>query len=163
MHYARMQITINGESLRFHIPISARDLALFRGEVGGGPRRAEELSLRFLKTHGHVTRDIENLSEVSEKWSFTFEGVRPEPTTAAEPEEAPNTKAVRCRSLLASASCLLPPDEREEALDEWADEIETAAQKGGPVVRRTLSILFRSLPSMALRTRLPSRVSRGGG
>lgn len=68
----------------------------------------------------------------------------------------------RACSLLALAKRALPPEVREEALQEWVDEIETAADEGLPVRRRAISIVLRALPVLAVRSRLPARV-RGGG
>jgi hypothetical protein len=72
-------------------------------------------------------------------------------------------KVERCHSILRLANFVLPPRSRDEALDEWIDEIECAAAEKKPVVRRTLSIVFRALPSLALRARLPARARRKGG
>jgi hypothetical protein len=68
-----------------------------------------------------------------------------------------------CRRLLQLANFVLPPSVREDALDEWMDEIQSAAEEGLPFRRRALSILFRSLPALALRARLPVRARRGEG
>jgi hypothetical protein len=69
----------------------------------------------------------------------------------------------RCRSLLQAANVALPSSVREDALDEWMDEIQSAAEEGLPVRRRALSILFRTLPVAALRTRLRIRARRREG
>jgi hypothetical protein len=69
----------------------------------------------------------------------------------------------RCRQLLQFANFVLPPSVRKNALDEWMDEIQSAAEEGLPFRRRALSILFRSLPALALRARLPVRARRGEG
>jgi len=68
----------------------------------------------------------------------------------------------RCRSLLDLAKVVLPPSARDDAIDEWTDEIECAAATGRPVLRRTVSILVRSLPRLAVRSRLPKRVRERG-
>jgi hypothetical protein len=72
----------------------------------------------------------------------------------------PSRAVRRCNSLLDAAGRLLPPSVRDEAVDEWRDEIETAAEGGRPVVRRTLSML-RSLPIHAWRARRPVRARPG--
>ncbi len=69
----------------------------------------------------------------------------------------------RCRSLLAIVRHVLPSDVRDDALDEWLDEIECAAAAGRPVVRRTASIILRALPSLAWRSRVPARARGKGG
>jgi hypothetical protein len=69
----------------------------------------------------------------------------------------------RCRRLLQCANFVLPPSVREDALDEWMDEIQSAAEENLPFRRRALSILFRSLPALALRARLSVRARRGEG
>jgi hypothetical protein len=80
------------------------------------------------------------------------------------PERVSDSSArhvARCHALLRLANFALPPAVREEALDEWMDEIQCAAEKGLPFRRRALSILCRSLPALALRARLPIRSRRG--
>lgn len=72
------------------------------------------------------------------------------------------TKVDRCRTLFYLAKVALPPSARDDAIDEWMDEIECAAAAGRPVLRRTVSILVRSLPRLALRSRLPKRVRERG-
>ncbi|HET7416990.1 MAG TPA: hypothetical protein VFJ61_05150 [Solirubrobacterales bacterium] len=134
-------------------------MTLFRSEGKGGFRRAEELSLLVLRAEGYVGNEMSDLN-FAEAWSFRWDFSE---ESGEREVEAVDPKTARCRSLLARACCLLPPAEREEALDEWADEIETAALQGRPIVRRTLSIVFRALPAMALRMRLPSRVPGKGG
>jgi hypothetical protein len=69
----------------------------------------------------------------------------------------------RCRGLLRLANLALPRSVREDALDEWMDEIHCAAEEGLPLRHRALSILFRSLPALALRARFPVRARRGEG
>lgn len=71
-------------------------------------------------------------------------------------------RVTKCRSILEVANRLLPRDTRDETLDEWMDEIEAAAERDLPVFGRVVSILFRALPVMAWRSRLPTR-ARGGG
>jgi hypothetical protein len=82
-------------------------------------------------------------------------------TGANDVEPAP--RVARCRLILRIAHRVLPPGMREDALDEWMDEIECTAEKGRPVLKRTFSILFRSLPVLAWRSRGPARVRGGGG
>lgn len=69
----------------------------------------------------------------------------------------------RCRGLFELANMVLPRAIREDALDEWMDEIHCAVEAGLPVRQRVLSILFRSLPKQALRARFPVRARRGEG
>jgi hypothetical protein len=71
-------------------------------------------------------------------------------------------RVARCRSVLDLASRLLPAEARHDAFDEWVDEIESAACDGRPITRRTASIIFRSIPYAAWRSRRPSRMRRGG-
>lgn len=72
-------------------------------------------------------------------------------------------KVGRCRSLLTIAKGVLPPDTRDDALDEWMDEIECAVEANHRVTGRLLSILFRALPAVAWRSRRPAWARRGGG
>ncbi|HET7484363.1 MAG TPA: hypothetical protein VFJ64_03210 [Solirubrobacterales bacterium] len=67
-----------------------------------------------------------------------------------------------CRALLTFASHALPPTDRQEALDEWMDELECAVAENLPILRRTASILFRTCPHMAIRRRASKRM-RGRG
>lgn len=69
----------------------------------------------------------------------------------------------RHRSVLAFVDWLLPPDVREEVLDEWMDDVETASEEGKRIGRRVFWILVRSLPSEVWRSRRPARVRGGGG
>jgi hypothetical protein len=94
-----------------------------------------------------------------DRWHIV-ESVEPAPAT---PKRDRRRGVAPARSLLALANRVLPPEDREEALAEWVDEIETAADEGLSVRRRAISILLRSLPVMALRSRLPARVRGGGG
>lgn len=68
----------------------------------------------------------------------------------------------RCRSALVIAGRLLPGAVRNEAVDEWLDEIECAASAQRGVTRRTASILIRTLPALVWRSRRPMYV-RGRG
>jgi hypothetical protein len=83
-------------------------------------------------------------------------------STRSEPvgQAGPSRTVRRCGSLLGAASRLLPSSVRDEAVDEWLDEIETAAEDGRPILRRTLSIL-QSLPIQAWRVRRAVRVRPG--
>lgn len=76
--------------------------------------------------------------------------------------ESPKRRLTFCRSLLSFAASALPPADRQEALDEWMDELECAAEENLPTLRRTASILFRAGPLMAVRSRGSARVRRRG-
>jgi hypothetical protein len=65
-----------------------------------------------------------------------------------------------CFSFLSVAVNALPQPDRQEALDEWVDELRCAAEESLPILRRTASILVRALPSMALHGRFLSRARR---
>jgi hypothetical protein len=99
-----------------------------------------------------------------EAWEIDHWGCTTEPAPREDVGETADRRAAAARScsLLAFAHRALPAEVREETLEEWVDEIQTAADLGLPVRRRALSILLRSLPVLALRARLPARV-RGGG
>lgn len=84
------------------------------------------------------------------------------PAASGDPDPAVR-RVLRCRSLLRLANLALPPSAREDALDEWMDEIQSAVEEGLPFRRRALSILCRSLPMLALRARFPVRARRGEG
>jgi hypothetical protein len=79
------------------------------------------------------------------------------------PEAAKEARSVgRCRSILGIAKVVLPRDVCDDAVDEWMDEIECAAAENRPVLRRTISIVVRSLPLLAWRSRVPMRVRKPG-
>lgn len=68
----------------------------------------------------------------------------------------------RCRSMVGLAKHFLPRDQRDDFADECLDEVEAAAEAGRPVIRRTASILFRALPVLIVRSRLPARARKAG-
>lgn len=80
--------------------------------------------------------------------------------------ESPVSKNVsrleQCRSVVGFAKRFLPREQRDDFADECLDEIEAAAEAERPVVRRTASILFRALPVLIIRTRLPTRARKAG-
>jgi hypothetical protein len=80
---------------------------------------------------------------------------------SAAGETRRSRQVARCRSLLEIGNLLLPPGVRDDALDEWMDEIECAAAKNRPVLPRVVSIL-RTLPLLAWRSRLARARRRGG-
>lgn len=90
-------------------------------------------------------------------------GDTPERLAAGKSDTRTHQRVERCRSVLRVANLLLPRGVREDAFDEWVDEIECAAEAGLAVVSRTLSILFRSLPVMVWRSRGLAQVQRGRG
>lgn len=161
MTVTSIYVTLEGKQHRYEVPLSGKSLALLRGGEGVD---AERLALTLLRVDGYIDKKLTNLSSVS--WRMTIgHSESPFDVMQTDAEMSLGKNMTRCRSLLARASCLLPPGEREEALDEWTDEIETAAGEGRPILRRTLSIVFRALPTIAVRIRMhrPSRAPRGGG
>lgn len=77
-------------------------------------------------------------------------------------DAASSRKVTRCRSILGLVNRALPRGVRDDMLDEWMDDIETAAEEGMPVRRRMVSIVLRSLPAIAWRSRRPTRAREGG-
>jgi hypothetical protein len=59
--------------------------------------------------------------------------------------------------------CFVPSSLREDTIDEWLDEIETAADAGKPVLWRTVSILIRALPRVVARGWRPTRAGERRG
>ncbi len=57
----------------------------------------------------------------------------------------------RCRSVLELVHHFLPAVIREDALDEWIDELEAAAAEGAPIVKRTVSIVTMAVPRLVIR------------
>lgn len=136
--------------------------ALKRGDDPVREDRMRTLMLALLARHG-LPSEPRDLPRTITQWGFSIEErvvAELGPGDAATP---PNSRLDRCRSLLGAAAGLLPASERDDALDEWIDEIETAAALGHPIRRRTCSIVLRSLPVLALRARVPRRAPRKGG
>lgn len=107
-----------------------------------------------------ITHGTERDRELQTAWEAGVEAARAKQAVVAKPARA--RQVAKCRSLLEIGNRLLPQDVRDEALDEWMDEIECAAAKDLPVFRRVLSILLRSLPALAWRNRQPAPARRGG-
>jgi hypothetical protein len=131
------------------------------GEIPSDPEIAE--ALRDAAIHHAIGRWLHVRSE-----DWVVEEIKVVPRKESTSLTPPSAKTedicgavVRCRSLLKLANFLLPHSAREDALDEWMDEIQGAAEEGRPFRRRALSILCRSLPPLALRARLPVRARRG--
>jgi hypothetical protein len=64
----------------------------------------------------------------------------------------------RSRSVISAAVRLLPASAREEAIDEWMDEVECAAEADVGTIGRTCSIVLRALPTAIWRAWRPARV-----
>ncbi len=112
-------------------------------------RRARELGLRVGR------RQIQ---------SIEFKGLSATDRRPSGHIRASSRRATgHCRSVLSLAYLALPLSTRQDALDEWLDEIACAEVAGRPVVRRTLSIIVRTLPRLAARSRLPIRARGKGG
>lgn len=73
---------------------------------------------------------------------------------------SPKKRLGFCFSFLSVAVNILPRPDRQEALDEWVDDLRCAAEDNLPILRRTASILVWALPPMALRGRVLSRARR---
>lgn len=69
-------------------------------------------------------------------------------------------EVARCRQHLALAARLLPAAVRQDALDEWIDEIECAAEAGKRIRGRALSIMLRTVPHAIWRAWRPAVVRR---
>lgn len=70
-------------------------------------------------------------------------------------EEAPGREEEQiaaCRSVLMVVGRVLPAEAREEMLDEWMDDLESALEQGRPLLPRVVSIL-RSFPYMVVQCR----------
>lgn len=80
-------------------------------------------------------------------------------------DEAPRRSrdVARSRSIISAAIRLLPANAREEALDEWMDEVECAAEAGAGTRARTWSIVSRALPVAIWRAWWPARARQRGG
>lgn len=119
--------------------------------------------LQLLRSKGMLDpASLDELHKIAMDFSITLTRASLDGVEMVASSSSPPRRVEKCRSILRIANRLLPEGSREEALDEWMDEIETAAAKELPVFRRTASIVVRSLPVLALRIRLPARAPRGG-
>jgi hypothetical protein len=107
----------------------------------------------------HPDRQIVEITVTETLGGAPFERPRAARSTSAT---QPSTKVARCCSALVLAHRLLPRSIRADALTEWVDEIEAAADVGAPIMGRTLSIILRAVPSLAFRERRPARVRDKG-
>jgi len=149
----------DGQVRSYWCAISPWEAASLREEAGSLPRTDAEIAIfdRLVTADG-----LEDVGVV-EFYIHTLETVTSSPRSPAEPPPARVSIGVgRCRSLMSMATFALPSEIREESVDEWMDEIECAAAEERPVLRRAISILLRSLPILAWRSRLPTRARRPG-
>lgn len=154
----------NGEALTIQEPVSPdqcrRLLAL---NEGVRIRAEDEVLQQNQQIEGWGARAIR-------QWSLMIDesGDLPAGTTRVRTasegqlvwENPPKRRLGFCFSFLSVAVNVLPRPDRQEALDEWADELRCAAEERLPILRRTASILVRALPPMALRGRVLSRARR---
>lgn len=162
---SEVQITAtlrDGRRVALPCVVDARDLATLKKGTDDSIALAQELTLRTLRMNGLVTFEDSDLDSAVSTWAMMFDPIRKE-DKVEQVKAPPDRRLAKCRSMLELATGFLPLAERDEALDEWTDEIETASAKGLPIFRRTCSIILRSLPVLALRSRLPKRAPRGGG
>ena len=128
---------------------------------------AEEVIERYLEAHD------QDQSEILDVSIFVSDGplgrvmsqatAMPTKTEADDVLDSTVRRVSGCRSILRLANFVLPRSVREDALDEWMDELLSAAEEDLSFRRRAISILCRSLPALALRARRPVRARRGEG
>lgn len=165
----------DGTILRWQIELASPVIRLLESHTLSGN---DELMLVIEALHasnGPRYRSSELLGRVK-RWSVDFEAADGRrhlrtggPGSAWAGASAPpkaldaasSRKVTRCRSILGLVNRALPRGVRDDMLDEWMDDIETAAEEGMPVRRRMASIL-RSLPVIAWRARRPARAREGG-
>lgn len=152
-----------GHKLVTVVSLSASEVAAFANHPEVGERMARDLIAMLLRRNALILDAGLSLDDAFESWGVSLFDAATTDQPDVAPASPPSPRLARCRSLLGLASGLLPASEREDAFDEWADEVETAAAEGRPILRRTCSIVARSLPVMILRSRLPKRAPRGGG
>lgn len=139
-------------------PTFAREFAeSVLAEIAEDPGSSLPRNLRGAAVHGVELLDFD---EIGTSVAITTRRSNRPLVVRPTNSKGPSRTVRRCGSLLDTAGRLLPPAVRDETLDEWIDEIETAAEDGQPVVRRTLSLL-RSLPILAWRGRRAVRVRPG--
>ena len=109
------------------------------------------------ETHLAFIGEIERGRRRFEKLTpFTARGNKKK--RATRPPTRHQRQIVQCRSVLGLACCLLPSDMREDALDEWLDELHCAAAEKRPVVRRTISIAVGAVLRLSVEARRSVRV-----
>ena len=162
---ARVQIFFkNGASRSYICSISPHEAAMVEGRYIGKNSVEEQEETQFEVAERILKAEGIDLSAVR-GFEIQVASLNSPPSAAQSlTETAEQPQRVRqCRSLLSLAKAVLPKDVREDAIDEWMDEIECAAAEDRPVLRRAISILVRSLPVLAWRSRLPRRARRPGG
>ena len=150
---------LDGTSRSYPCLISAQAALSLKGEGSISRDKTEfELFEKVLVAAGIDDRDLTSFGvELIEDGLDT-----PSAQSMGSPSMQPDRSVRHCRSLLGIARIALPEDVYEDAVAEWMDEIESAATNDRPVIRRAVSILIRSLPVLAWRSRLPSRVRHPG-
>jgi hypothetical protein len=159
------------EELHFLRSINEVEKAQLRVAGSEGVRARDALVAALLIEEGKLERhELVHWDKIVQRWEMQFpdedqnwlfrdrtRGRRVKPHQSDS-----DRRTTRCCSALRIASRLLPAKVRNEELDEWVDEIYTAVDEKSPIIRRTASILLRSLPVVVLRSRLPARSRRGG-
>jgi hypothetical protein len=167
MKTARISVQMDGgRTFRYEQTVMPGELSLLSSERSDVRSRAEFALLnRAVRVAQEDVRDVLSyeVEVTTHKPGFVYRaGVTATLTKELLHPSGKHGKVERCHSILRVANLVLPSRVRDEALDEWIDEVECAAAEKKPVLRRTLSIVFKSLPSLALRARLP-RARREGG
>ena len=163
MKEALIEVTFyDGRRVSMRRALDDRDRSAFATDPDQGVKRAEELTLEGLLRHGAIADLDRDLSAITSSWSLRFVEDEAVDSPTDSSQQPSNPSLAKCRSMLELAAGLLPQGERDDAFEEWVDEIETAASEGLPIFRRTCSIVCRSLPALVLRARLPRRAPRGG-
>jgi hypothetical protein len=158
----------NGQTERFLVEMPKEEWQKLHRDTESSQIAREQLILDVVSDAGIIQfPSISELSDVARSWEISFapSDIRVSddlPEVDDAKVDRPDERTAKCRWVLRLANHLLPSEAREESIDEWIDEIETASEGGVGVYRRTASILVRSLPVLAWRSRMPARV-RGGG
>ncbi|HEU5254022.1 MAG TPA: hypothetical protein VFU16_11930 [Solirubrobacterales bacterium] len=154
---AEIELRLESGEVRNYIwVVTPEEAASLREEKGDVSRIDAEIEIfdRLV-----VADKLDNVGVIE----FYLKGLGPSQQASPAEQIPPSNAGVRgCRSVLSIAAATLPPNIREETLDEWIDELECAADENRPVLRRAVSILVRSLPILAWRSRLPSRARKPG-
>jgi hypothetical protein len=86
-----------------------------------------------------------------------------------EASPPPGTRAPRQRAqprlftrVIAGSCIVLPRNERQDQIDEWADHLATARGQGRSVILRTASLLFGAVPALAVQLRWRALTRRFG-
>jgi hypothetical protein len=120
----------------------------------GGTDAQLTAEFEYTRDEGKVASLSNHLAEANRVTDERWGGLRGLGLTDAERRAR---QLARCRTILELVHYALPASTRRDALDEWIDEIESAASADERIVGRTASIVLWAAPQLALRRHRPVR------